>query len=74
MDELVTLVVQKTGLSPEQARSAAETVLGFLKTKLPEPIAGQIDTFVSGSDTGSSGSVTQSLGDIAKGVIGFSDE
>lgn len=74
MDELIALVVQKTGLSPEQARSAAETVLGFLKTKLPEPIAGQIDTFLSGSATGSSGSITRSLGDIAKGVVGLSDK
>lgn len=43
MDELVALVVNKTGLSEDIARKAINTVLDFLKKKLPAPIAGQID-------------------------------
>ena len=43
MDELVTLVVKKTGLSEEVARKAVATVIDFLKKKLPVPVAGQID-------------------------------
>ncbi|MFA5837013.1 MAG: hypothetical protein WC837_08680 [Bellilinea sp.] len=43
MDELVTLVVKKTGLSEEVARKAVATVIDFLKKKLPAPVAGQID-------------------------------
>ena len=35
MDELVKLVVEKTGVSQEIARLAIDTVLGFLKKKLP---------------------------------------
>jgi nucleoid DNA-binding protein len=36
MDELIHKVAEKTGLSPEQAKSAAEAVIAFLKEKLPE--------------------------------------
>ncbi|MHB0965459.1 MAG: DUF2267 domain-containing protein [Bellilinea sp.] len=43
MDELVALVVKKTGLSEEVARKAVATVIDFLKKKLPAPLAGQID-------------------------------
>ncbi|MFZ3078893.1 MAG: hypothetical protein WA109_04330 [Bellilinea sp.] len=43
MDELVTLVVKKAGLSEEVARKAVATVIDFLKKKLPAPVAGQID-------------------------------
>jgi nucleoid DNA-binding protein len=39
MEELYNLVVQKTGLPKEQAKMAVDTVIGFLKTKLPAPIA-----------------------------------
>lgn len=48
MDELVKLVVQKTGISADQAKTAIETVLNFLKQKLPAPLAGQIDGLLSG--------------------------
>jgi len=49
MDEIVKLVVQKTGISEDQARTAVTTVVNFLKQKLPAPIAGQIDGILSGS-------------------------
>ncbi len=48
MDELVNLVAQKTGLPQAQARTAVETVINYLKQKLPAPIAGQIDAVLSG--------------------------
>lgn len=49
MEELVKLVTQKAGISEDQAKKAIETVVGFLKQKLPAPIAGQIDSLLSGS-------------------------
>ncbi len=57
MDELVKLVSQKTGISPDQARTAVQTVLDFLKQKLPAPVAAQIDGVLSGKapDLGSVG-------------------
>lgn len=52
MDELVALVSQKTGLPPEQAKTAVVTVLNFLKDRLPAPIASQIDGVLEGKSAG----------------------
>ncbi len=49
MDQIVKLVQEKAGLSEAQARTAVTTVVDFLKTKLPAPIAGQIDGIVTGA-------------------------
>ncbi|HEX9027849.1 MAG TPA: hypothetical protein VF823_01665 [Anaerolineales bacterium] len=48
MDQLVNLVSQKAGITQDQARAAVQTVLDFLKQKLPAPVASQIDGVVSG--------------------------
>ena len=48
MQELLNMVIQKTGLSMDQARSAVAAVLGFIRGKLPESAAGQFDKAVSG--------------------------
>ncbi len=61
MDELIKQVTAKTGISEEQARTAVDTVVGFLKNKLPAPIAGQIDNAIGGGGEGTAGG----LGDIA---------
>ncbi|HEY6121395.1 MAG TPA: hypothetical protein VIV66_15660 [Pyrinomonadaceae bacterium] len=66
MEELIKQVTAKTGISEDQARSAVNTVLGFLKTKLPAPIAGQIDGALGG-ETGTAGG----LGDMAAKVGGI---
>jgi uncharacterized protein (DUF2267 family) len=46
MDELVKVVVEKTGLPEAQAQKAADAVLEFLKEKLPAPLAGQLDNLL----------------------------
>ena len=61
MEELVKLVSQKTGISPDQARLAVETVLGFLKQKLPAPVAAQIDSLLAGGH----------MPDLGKGIGGL---
>ncbi|MBS1797999.1 MAG: DUF2267 domain-containing protein [Acidobacteria bacterium] len=61
MDQLVNTVAEKTGLSPEQAKAAAEAVIGFLKDKLPAPIAGALDGAIGGEGSGGGG-VLDSLG------------
>lgn len=65
MDELVDLVVKKTGISKEQAQTAVKTVVDFLKDKLPAPLADQVEGFLTGE--GASGSIE----DIAKGLSGL---
>jgi hypothetical protein len=61
VDELINQVAQRTGLAPEQARTAVDTVLSFLKTRLPAPIASQLDSALSGSAAGG-------MAEAAKGV------
>ena len=51
MDELVKLVVEKTGLPEATAKQAVDTVIDFLKDKLPEPIAGRLDDILEGGGT-----------------------
>lgn len=69
MEELVKQVSSRTGISEDQARTAVTTVLGFLKDKLPAPIAGQIDNIIGGSNAGGEGG--GGLGDIASKVGGL---
>lgn len=47
MDELVKLVSEKAGIQEAQAKKAVDAVMGFLKDKLPAPIAGQIEGVLS---------------------------
>ena len=48
MDELIKVVSEKTGLDANMARQAAEAVIGFLKERMPEPLASQVDGFIGG--------------------------
>jgi hypothetical protein len=65
MDELVKLVVEKTGLPEATAKQAVEVVIGFLKDKLPGPIGAQIDTLLA------SGQAAQALGNAAQALSGL---
>lgn len=67
MDELIKQVTAKTGISEDQARSAINTVLEFVKGKLPAPIASQVDNVVGGGGGGAS----DAIGDIASKVGGL---
>jgi hypothetical protein len=62
MDELVKLVSDKTGLPAAQARMAVETVIGFLKQKLPAPLASQVDAVIGGADLSQADDMLKGLG------------
>lgn len=47
MDELIKLLAEKTGLPEDKARMAAETVIGFLKQRLPGPVGEQLNSVLS---------------------------
>jgi len=62
MDELVKMVSKKAGISESQAKTAVETVMGYLKDKLPAPLDDQVEkTLEGGSSSSSLGGVTESL-------------
>jgi uncharacterized protein (DUF2267 family) len=67
MEELIKQVTAKAGISEEQARSAVNVVLDFVKNRLPAPIAGQIENAVKGEGGGFGGVA----GDIASKVGGM---
>ena len=70
MEELVRQVAERTGISEAQAQTAVTTVLGFLKGRLPEPLAGHLDSFLGGGAGGEGGADLGGLGGAAGSVLG----
>ena len=62
MNEIIQRLISRTGLSEEQAASAVQVVAGFLKEKLPAPLAGQVDAVLGGGDTAASGALGSAAG------------
>jgi len=62
MDELIKQVTKKAGVSQDQAEKAVETVLGFLKDKLPAPIASQVEGLLGGGEMPDVGDLGKKLG------------
>lgn len=63
MNALISRLVEKADLSPEQANKAAEVVRGFLEDKLPDAIKGPVLAALSGENV-------DNLADKAKGMLG----
>ena len=63
MDELIKTVAQKAGISADQAKAAVETVMKFLKDKLPGPVGSQIEGVLKGGALSSQG-ISKKLGGI----------
>ena len=59
--------MQKAGLSQDQAQKAVSAILGFLKGKLPGPLAGEIDKIAGG---GQAGSQMGGIAGQAEGMLG----
>jgi hypothetical protein len=70
MEELIRMVSQKIGVSEDQAKTAVHTVVGFIKDKLPAPIASQIDGVIGGGGN-ATGEPAGGLGEVAKGIGGM---
>lgn len=62
MQEIVKLVSEKTGIPEAQAKIAVETVVSFLKQKLPAPLASQLDGVIAGGGMPDLGSMAGNLG------------
>ncbi len=65
MDELIKLVSQKTGLPQDKAKVAVDTVVNFIKSKLPPAIAGQVDAVLAGGNV--QDNLTKGLGGLLGG-------
>jgi len=64
-EQLTNLIVKRTGITQENAQKAVLVVFDFLKTKLPAPIATQLDSFLSGGTT-----ITEQAGGFLKSKVG----
>lgn len=64
MQQLIDQVTQRTGIPEEKARTAVDTVVGYLKEHLPGPVASQLDGAISGQ--GAQGGIAEK----AKGMFG----
>lgn len=62
MDEIVKEITERTGLPADQAKAAAQTVVDFLKARLPAPIAAQIDGVIGGIPSGAIDQAQEMLG------------
>lgn len=62
--EIVKQIMDKTGISEEQAKGALGTVLGALKGKLPEGIAAQLETVLNGGEFSLSSLATGELSEL----------
>lgn len=70
MDELVNLVVQKTGISQEDAKKAVEVIVNTLKSRLPGPIASHVDSFLAGGTSGGMDALAGEATEMLKGKLG----
>ncbi len=66
MEELIKMITQKVGISETQAHSAVDTVVSFLKDKMPAGIGGQVESFLKG---GSPGNIADNLKEKAGGLF-----
>jgi len=72
MDELIKMVSERTGIAPEKAQQAVDTVFSFLKAKLPPSIGNHLDALATGNleSMASSFGGMSGLADMAKNIEG----
>ena len=81
MDELIKTVAKQANISVDQAKAAVESVMGFLRDKLPAPIGDQVNNVLSGKAFdvnavsaalgGLGGQAGDALGNVGKSVGGI---
>jgi hypothetical protein len=64
MDELVDLIVEKTGIPKETAEQVVDIVMDFMKDKLPDSIANSLEDLLEG---GSAANLLSGLGGLFGG-------
>jgi nucleoid DNA-binding protein len=63
MEQLIKLVTEKVGISETQAKQSVETVMGFLKDKMPAGIGSQVESFMKNQSTSNSNDTGDGLVD-----------
>jgi hypothetical protein len=71
MNELIQLISQRTGLSPDKAQEVVNVVLSHLKEKLPPSLASSLESFLADGSAGSGGNLEGEAKAIAAGLGGL---
>lgn len=70
MQELVQLIVERTGISEEAATQTVDAVIAYVKQHAPAPVAAQLENYLTGETSASAlGAVKGALG----GMFGKGD-
>ena len=67
-EQVINLIIKKTGISQENAQKAVLVVFDFLKTRLPAPIASQVESFLN-TGTVSANAMTEQAGAFVKSSV-----
>jgi hypothetical protein len=70
MNEIVEILQQKAGLSPDQAQEVATAIVSLIKSKVPSEFQGMVDQFLGGGGTQQAGS--SALGGLG-GLLGAAE-
>ncbi|HYO90738.1 MAG TPA: HU family DNA-binding protein [Pyrinomonadaceae bacterium] len=65
MEELIKQVSERSGISEAQARKAVDTVMNYMRDKLPASVSGTIDNALGGG-----ANVAGDVADTAQNVLG----
>ncbi len=71
MEDLIQKITDKVGISPDQAKSAIETVLSHFKEKLPSGIGDTLESFVQGGSNTVSSTAENLLGGLKDKLSGL---
>lgn len=70
MNEIIQRLIERTGLPEDKAATAVDTVIGFLKEKLPGPMAAQLDSVIGGDAGSGMGDKLGGMGSNLGGMFG----
>lgn len=69
MENIIKTIAEKAGITEAQAKLATETLVSFLKNKMPGGIGGQVETFLK-LGNGSTGGIGDKVKEKISGVMG----
>jgi hypothetical protein len=70
MEALKKMITEKTGISQSQATTAIQTVVTFLKDKMPAGMGSQVESFINNDGKGVHSDVTDNILEKAGGIFG----
>jgi len=69
MKDLIKLITEKAGIPEAKAQIAVQTVVGFLKDKMPAGIGAQVETFINKGNV-PTGGLKEKVGEMKEKVSG----